>query len=134
MPHMLVLNRNLVLRSTLGHSIGFKKGQPTHVPDALYNDAIALGAVHEDGSAPDLGDGGEVTTPPNTPVDATARAAALTDALELIAQANQRDDFTAAGVPAVDAVSRLLGWKVSAREIAEEWTKRSARGTENQGE
>ena len=47
---LLVLNRNYVLTTTKGHSVAFEKGKPTHVPPAIYQEALAIGAIPPDGA------------------------------------------------------------------------------------
>ena len=49
---LLVLNRNYVLTTTKGHSVAFEKGKPTHVPPAIYQEALAIGAIPPDGADP----------------------------------------------------------------------------------
>ena len=49
----LVLNRNYVLATTMGHSISFVKGEATHVPPLAFAEAIAIGAQPVDGSDPE---------------------------------------------------------------------------------
>lgn len=121
----LVLNRNYTLNSTLGHSIAFRKDVPTHVPPIMYAAAIAIGAVPEDGSDPNV----LVDAPPvnGAPIDPTERGLAIRKAVDNVVARNERLDFTAAGVPTVGAVGDRLGWKPSAREIAQEWASRGER-------
>lgn len=117
----LVLNRNYVLSTTKGHIISFIKGEPTYVPSAVYADAIAIGAVPEDGSDPNV-----LTDPTNTskaPSDPGQRQPLILDAILKLVVTNERKDFTAAGSPAVKAVERELGFDVDAREVAEAWQK-----------
>lgn len=121
----LVLNRNYVLRSTLGHSISFRKGVPTHVPPIMHAAAIAIGAVPEDGSDPNVLV--DAPAPSGAPVDPVEREKAIRKAVENVVLRNERLDFTAAGVPTVGAVGDRLGWKPSAREIAQEWATRGER-------
>lgn len=114
----LVLNRDHVLATTKGHMIAFKKGEPTHVPAAVYQDAIAIGAQPEDGSEPNvLKD--EKTD--KAPADPAERNPLILAAIEKIVAGNERKDFTAAGSPTVKAVERELGFDVDAREIATVW-------------
>lgn len=126
--NMMVLNRNYTLTTTLGHSIQFRKGEPTHVPPMLYQAAIGIGAVRADGADPDvIKDEPRGNQPPADPLE---RTEAVRRAIESVVRANERFDFTAAGVPTVTAVSEVAGWKVSAREIAHEWHQRGERELE----
>lgn len=114
----LVLNRDYVLTTTKGHVITFKKGEPTHVPAAVYQDAIAIGAQPEDGSEPNvLKD--EKTY--KAPADPAERNPLILAAIEKIVAGNERKDFTAAGSPTVKAVEREVGFDVDAREVATVW-------------
>lgn len=115
---MLVLNRNYVLTSTKGHSIGFVKGEPTHVPPALYQEALAIGAVPPNGEDPAVVDPPKADAPPSDPAE---RAALIMAAIEQLVVENTRGSFTAAGAPAVDAVAKLVGFKAQAKEIATVW-------------
>jgi len=125
MAAKLILNKNHILTSTLGHAIAFRKGVPTHVPPIMYSAAIAIGAVPEDGSDPDV----LVEAPPTSgaPLDPVERELAIRKAVDNVVARNERLDFTAAGVPTVGAVGDRLGWKPSAREIAQEWASRGER-------
>jgi hypothetical protein len=115
---LLVLNRNHVLTTTKGHSVSFKKGEPTHVPPAIYQEALAIGAIPPDGEEPQVED---VTTTDNAPADPAERAPLILAAIEKLVAENARDNFTAAGSPAVGAVSDVVGFKVQAKEIATVW-------------
>jgi len=126
---LLVLNRNHVLNTTKGHSVVFWKNVPTHVPPALYQDALAIGAVPADGSPPVVNEPAKTT---KGPVDPAERTPLIFSAIERIVAENARENFTAAGHPSPDAVSRLVGFKVGAREIAPVWqsfNERIAEGT-----
>ncbi|GIV03792.1 MAG: hypothetical protein KatS3mg015_2622 [Fimbriimonadales bacterium] len=114
----LVLNRDYVLTTTKGHSIAFKKGEPTHVPASCYQDAIAIGAQPEDGSDPNVLEDQKVNKAPSDPAERNPRILA---AIEKIVAGNERKDFTAAGSPTVRAVEREVGFDVDAREVAAMW-------------
>ena len=115
---LLVLNRNYVLTSTKGHSVAFEKGKPTHVPPAIYQEALGIGAMPPDGEAPQVEDDGKKSAAPSDPAE---RGPLILAAIEKLVAANERDDFTAAGSPAVDAVTKLVGFKVQAKEVATVW-------------
>lgn len=121
----MVLNRNYTMATTLGHTIQFKRNTPTHVPPQLRSQAIAIGAVPADGSDPDvLQDEVQANA---APIDPTERVTSVRTAIETLVRRNERLDFTAAGIPTVAAVSQVAGWKVSAREISNEWQARGER-------
>ena len=114
----LVLNRNFTLTTTKGHSIAFVKGEPTQVPPAIYQEALAIGAIPPDGADPVVED---VVKTDNAPGDPAERAPLILAAIEKLVAENARDNFTAAGSPTVDAVSKLVGFKVQSKEIAAVW-------------
>lgn len=111
---MLVLNRDYTLQTLKGHSIEFKKDKPTHVPPVAYREAIAIGAVPADGDAPNVLSDEVVDT---APMDAGERNPLIKASIIKLTERNTREDFTAAGHPKVDAVSKDVGWKVGAKEI-----------------
>ena len=115
---LLVLNRNYVLTTTKGHSVSFVKGEPTHVPPAIYQEALAIGAIPPDGEDPHVED---VVKTDNAPADPAERAPLILAAIEKLVAENARDNFTAAGSPTVGAVSEAVGFKVQAKEIATVW-------------
>lgn len=126
---LLVLNRNYTLNTTKGHSVVFCKNIPTHVPPAIYQEALAIGAIPADGSPPVLPEPAKST---KGPIDPAERTPLILSAIERIVAENARDNFTAAGHPSPDAVTRLVGFKVGAREIAPVWqsfNERIAEGT-----
>lgn len=114
----LVTNRDVTLNTTLGHSIAFKKGVPTYVPPIIFAQALAIGAVPEDGSSPSME---EPRRPNAAPLDPDTKNAQIRKVIEDLTVRNERGDFTAAGLPAVDAVVRELGYRVTAKEIAGVW-------------
>ena len=115
---LLVLNRNYVLTTTKGHSVAFEKGVPTHVPPAIYQEALTIGAIPPDGEDPHVED---VVKTDNAPSDPAERAPLILDAIEKLVAENARENFTAAGSPTVDAVTKAVGFKVQSKEIATVW-------------
>jgi len=114
----LVLNRDYVMSTNKGHVIEFKKGKAINVPAMVFKDAIAIGAQPADGSDPDVIDNDKKAAPPADPVE---RNPIIKKAILELVDANEREDFTAAGTPTVDAVSKAVGFKVSSKEIAGVW-------------
>ena len=121
-PTMLVLNRDFTLTTTKGHSIKFEKDVPVYVPSVVYADAIAIGAVAEDGTSADVLDDDTVD---DTPVDLAERAELITLAFESLVSRNEREDFTAAGIPKAAAVAKEVGFAVQGKEIAAAWQARN---------
>lgn len=117
-PLLLVLNRNFTLATTKGHVIEFKKGVPTNVPKAVYQEALSIGAQPPDGSEPAVDDDKKKDAAPQDPAE---RNPLILAAIEALIDRNEREDFTAAGSPTVDAVSKEVGFKVAAKEIAGQW-------------
>lgn len=115
---MVINNRNFTLTSTKGHSIKFEKGVPVHVPPAVLREALEAGAEHADGASPVIE---EHVRTDDAPADPTDRAPLISKAIEKLVAENERDNFTAAGAPAPAAVSRVVGFKVQAKEIAPLW-------------
>lgn len=114
----LVLNRDYTLNTKLGHSVFFKKGEPTVVSKLVYAEAIAIGALPVDGADPNvIAD----SVPSKEPVDPAERAPQIKAAIELLVERNARNDFTASGAPTAVAVSEAVGYKVQAKEIAAVW-------------
>lgn len=111
-----VLHRNHVLASAMGLAIEFKKGVPQYVPKHIHKEAIAIGAVPEEELAE-----AEVASNPNMPADIDARKIELYDAFEKIVLRNEREEFTAAGIPNTAVLSRELGWTVNAKERDIAW-------------
>lgn len=117
---MMVLGRKHVLATTKGHMIRFEKGLPVFVPEICVPDAVAIGASPAEGeTAPDLIPNDAVVNV--GPVDPTERAKELQAAIEKLVRANSRKDFTAAGLPSVEAMARVLGYDVPASERNTAW-------------
>lgn len=115
---MLVLARNFTLSSAKGHAVTFVKDVPTHVPPSIYQEAMAIGAIPPEGDAPFHEERAKTDA---APVDPTERAPLILSVVELLADENLSTNFTAAGVPSVDAVTKLVGFKVQSKEIAQVW-------------
>ena len=113
-----VLHRDFTHASALGHAIEFKKGVPTMVPPALYAEVRAIGAVPE-GELPE--EAGPVTS--TEPTDPTKRADDILAAISLMADRNDRNDFSATGAPRVPALAAVLGWKPTTQERDQLWAR-----------
>lgn len=105
-----VLNRHHTLQTTLGHSIGFTKGEPVHVPSELWAAAQAIGAVPED----ELPEAKIADT--KEPADSVERKAAIFAAFEALVLAGKRDAFTGTGVPHAKSLASQLGFILDNKE------------------
>lgn len=111
------MHRNRTIVSTSGLSVEFVKGEPTHVPPAMYAEVIAAGGVPEEEIDLD---------PPSSPgasepTDPVARQKAIYTAFETITLRGRREDFTAAGAPHAKALSQILGWTIQNKERDQAW-------------
>lgn len=113
------MNRDRVVETTKGHVIAFKKGVPTFVPYACYDEVQAAGAVPEEELREDPAKA--VAEPQGGDRDALIAAA-----IEEIVLKNAREDFTAAGVPHAKVISHKVGFTVDAHERDAAWTKFNA--------
>jgi hypothetical protein len=122
---MMKLSRKYRLASLKGYSVCFEKGVPVWVPPAIAAEAMHIGAeAVEEKDKIDLTPAEEPA--PNTgPSDAATREEQIMDAIQVIVATNERDSFSAAGLPKAAPISALLGYKVDKREIETVWNKRS---------
>lgn len=116
---LFTLHRNYVLRTTKGHTITFRKGEPTSVPPVIVSDAVAIGAIAVDGDVNVLGDEA-VPTPSMTPDE---RKAKVFEAFGKMKIRNERNDFTASGVPDARRLQPLLGFEITSKERDTYWTE-----------
>lgn len=112
-----VLHRDYTLCSMKGHAIDFMKGQPTWVPPECVKEAVAIGATPVDGPV-------EVLTPET--VEAVApegdeRQQLVFAAFEDMELTNEREDWTASGMPTTSALERVLGFEVDSKERNALW-------------
>jgi hypothetical protein len=113
-----VMHRNRTISSTCGLSIEFKKGEPTLVPPAMYNEVIAAGGVPESEIPED-----ELPKGKPTPEQLADREKQMFDAFKKLVESNTREDFTAGGLPTAGALARELGWAPAAKERDTAWAK-----------
>ncbi len=115
---LFTLHRNYVLRTTTGHAIEFRKGQPTHVPQLLINAAISIGAVPVEGM-----DSVSPEEPEAVILTPAQRKAALFAAFETMAKRDDRADYTASGTPNAKRLPALTGFEVQLGERDAAWTE-----------
>lgn len=109
--------RKLVL-AAFGHVITFEKNDTQFVPRALHQLAL------EQGLDP-VPEGDEDTPERVVAPDDSARVEAIKTAMQLIAERNRSDDFTAGGIPKIKAIEALTdGQKpIDAREHQALWAE-----------
>lgn len=117
----MVLGRSFTLATTKGHTIRFTKDTPVFVPPICIPDAVAIGAMPADGTDPSSLVVQEEEKTFDGPSDPTKREEELIAACKKIESMNARNDFTAAGVPSTDAMTRILGFAVGAAERNRAW-------------
>lgn len=117
---LYTLNRNFLLRSTMGHTVGFEKGVPAYVPPEVEREAAAIGAERVDGK----GDG-----PLGKEADAVVELSAeereimIAAAFEQITKRNDAKDFTGQGVPTIKAVEKIVSFDVDRSELVDLWQR-----------
>lgn len=114
------LHRNYVLRTTKGHIISFKKGNPTHVPPVCVEAAVAIGAQPVDAEDGDVLGVEEKPEPSMTPAERKEKVFA---AFGTMTMRNERGDFTASGVPDGRRLPPLLGFEITSKERDAYWTE-----------
>ena len=112
-----VLGRNHVLRSTRGHIITFKNGEPTWVPPHCAIEAQNIGAECIDEKFDPLGE--EEKEPPALSLE--ERKEKIIAAFEKLIERNQRSDFSGNGVPTKVALEELAGFKSEKKEYEALW-------------
>lgn len=112
-----ILHRNLTVPSTMGHTIEFKKGEPTHVPKEMWKDAQAVGAVPEDELDVD-----EVKQP-ETALDPEDRKALIFAAMKQVVEKGEREAFTGNGSPHAKVISEIVGFTIDAKERDAVWVE-----------
>ena len=109
--------RDRVVTTKSGASIEFFKNVPTSVVPQARAEVMEQGGVPEDAS--ELEDEPKV---PATPQGAE-RAAKIMAAMQNMVLKNDHNDFTAAGLPSVPAVSKAVDFVISPSERDEMWKK-----------
>lgn len=110
------LNRDLVVPSTLGHAVSFRKGEKTYVPPEMHKIVMALGAQP-------YGDVNESEERPKVvePADEETRARKIEEAFIKLAEENKPESFNAGGVPTPAAMTEALGWTPQNVEREKAW-------------
>jgi len=114
----MVLDRKATLRHLCGQSIVFEPGVPVGVPPQMIKSAIGMGAKVHDGDTPDLSE--EEHKQPNAgPVDPEERMEEIVKVVSEMIERNNREEWTGTGVPKVQRVTELVGYKVQKQEIVD---------------
>lgn len=106
-----ILNRDLNLASITGHSVAFKKDEPTFVPPPMWNEVKALGAEPTEDLPVDANAPISIA-----PTEQAERDLAIKEAIEALTLKNDREDFGAGGKPHLKPLSDFVGWTVNAKE------------------
>lgn len=111
-----ILNRNYALSTTKGHSVNFKKGEKTWVPQGIVTEALAIGAIPEkpiDVLSPEEAALREMTT--------EDRQKKVFEAFEKLLLRGARGDFAANGQPAHKKVEEIAGFDLEIKEREALW-------------
>jgi alpha-beta hydrolase superfamily lysophospholipase len=119
------LNRNFTIRSLSGHVVRFNKNEPTHVPDPVIAEAVAIGAERVDAQQDALVDDDTVKAP--VALVGSEREAAILKAIEGVVKLARRLDFTGQGIPTVKALNSALGFEIDRKELETMWAKYQGR-------
>lgn len=116
-----IMYRDVTVTSVLGHTLHFKKGEPTNVPPAMATLVQERGGVPAEGEAVHKDE-------PKKPAEpqGTERLDIMVASIEAIVAKNARNDFGANGLPTAKAISRESGFHVDAKERTQAWEKYKA--------
>lgn len=138
---------NQTVATTLGHTLAFQAGMPTHVPKMLHKAVRAAGIVAEDDMPVEVRDAILKTTPgakavlalkplnvededePDTlkqveePTDPEERQEAFFVAFKAMLDKGDRSNFVGNGAPHNRPLSDVLGFRVNAVERDQMWAK-----------
>jgi hypothetical protein len=108
---LFTLHRNYVLRTTKGHAISFRKGEPTNIPPVCVEDAVAIGARPVEGDADNINE-----APAPIIMSPAERKEKVFEAFRTMKARNERLDFTGTGIPNAKRLPQLLGFDITSRE------------------
>jgi len=113
---LFTLHRNYVLRTTKGHAISFKEGEPTNIPPVCVEDAVAIGARPVEGEADNINE-----TPEPIIMSTAERKEKVFEAFRTMKARNERLDFTGTGIPNAKRLPQLLGFDITSKERDVYW-------------
>lgn len=121
----MVLNRNHILRSTQGYSLGFVKDEPMAVPYKMLEEALAIGAAYADKEEQTKVEKVQESEP--VLLTGKQRAEKIDEAIEKMVTKNDSKEFTAAGTPKVTVIEKIVGFDTTTTEVAARWQARNDR-------
>lgn len=113
----MVCPRDYVLRTRMGHTITFKAGEPTTVPEAAYAEALAKNIL----PVQTLDTENPVFELATAEITGTLRDALIFDTINNMVIENSVEEFAGGGVPKASVVSAKIGVAISASEIGKYW-------------
>lgn len=120
MPQM-VMGRNYILRTTAGHIVGFRKGEPVFVHPHVVDAAMAAGADFVEVAEKEKRQVEEAAAP--TPLSGDEREKRIFAAFHKMVTENSRDDFNGAGYPNMKPLREICGFAIDAAERNVMWEK-----------
>jgi hypothetical protein len=114
----MVLDKNYSLRTTKGQSVRFEAGKPVMVSPAIYEEAVAIGARRTDGGQQAIVSDDE---PVRKTVSNEERKQLAFKAFNAVIQDNERFDFTGAGTPTCEAISKRTEMRFDQVEVNKLW-------------
>jgi len=110
--------RDFTVRTMAGHTLHFKKGEPRFVPPEVRHlmTEHAIMPVSDDIPVVEA----EEKTPP--PAGDTRRER-IYEAVKMLVELNDPNEFTAGGIPKTSSVSKVAGFTVDASERSTAWER-----------
>lgn len=114
---LMTMNRDFIIKSTMGHVVRFTKDEPIYVVPDLYQEALKYGA--------ELVDEKDKIVQKNPPSKASPqgqeRHDKIKEAITQMLTRNERGDFTGSGLPALPVLDKLVGFAVESSERSQIW-------------
>jgi hypothetical protein len=113
----MTMNRDFIIKSTIGPVIRFEKDIAKGVPASLYQEALKYGAqvVNEEDKIEQVNKPGKETP------QGQERYDKIKQAIQQLLVRNERGDFTGSGLPAIPVLDKLLGFTIDASERKQVW-------------
>lgn len=118
----MIMNRNLTLTSTIGHTLVFEKDVPLNVPEAMVPAVLERGGLAADGEQAKVAPSEDEIKIPEIP-RGNDREKQIMSTMVAMKERNARGDFTASGLPADKVLEKLVGFKVDSKERNALWQK-----------